>query len=418
MVYADSTYIWVGIVGAGAAASLTVTFNATINAAVNVAEYSGLDTSNLIDQTASANGQGTNTLLTGTTLLTSQAKELFVGSISSSSNTNAAISTPINGFNLADGAPNLAAPVNGYLDKIASAAETAKSGVTRAAGSTFNEWAGLIVTLRAAAPPPTVPITFDSNPTDLELGCITINGTSIATPYTIPSATVGDVYWISAHSPVNVTTGQSQYVFNSWNDSGDQSHFYIVSVAKTVTANFTLQYPIIVTYDLGSIITPNGTVWVNASKTQSFSVGSENGYIPWTQYIDGSAYAPSAIINFSDVKSNHTIYVTSQYIGGALSSPIETSTPSVTPSPIGLTEVVLLVVFLFFTLLAFISKEPFVFGLTAFISIIFGADIALLYLNDTSNWVFAIIGFGLILFGLWMVAAAFEFSMEKGGKNK
>ena len=106
-------------------------------------------------------------------------------------------------------------------------------------------------------------------------------------------------------------------------------------------------------------------------------------------------------------------------IGPDWTTPIPTAVPTITASPIGVTEIVLLVIFLFFVTLSYVTLQPFIFGVSAFISIILGIDLALSYLNQNQNWIFGIVGFALVLFGFWQVVAAFQFSTKKaGGKGK
>jgi hypothetical protein len=112
----------------------------------------------------------------------------------------------------------------------------------------------------------TVPVTFTSSPAT-GTGYITVNGSAQTTPYTIASANVGDTYTIAANSPANLVSGQSQYVYSSWNDSGAQSHTITVSTATTYTASFQLQYYLTVTG--GS--SPTGQGWVNSGGTTTAS---------------------------------------------------------------------------------------------------------------------------------------------------
>jgi len=91
-------------------------------------------------------------------------------------------------------------------------------------------------------------------------------------------------------------------------------------------------YSVAVTHDLGSTITPNGTVNVGVDQSQSFSIGALSGYSSWTQYINGVAFSPLAVVTLSGVQSNSTLYVTSQYIGGI--SPTLVPTPTIAPTPI------------------------------------------------------------------------------------
>ena len=142
--------IWVGVVGAGASATITLSLlgtGDTDNAEVaNVCEYSGLLTSGFLDKTASTSGTST-TPATGTTATTTQADELWIGDTSS----EVAQSTPTNGFTLLDGAVFAGHTLSSaYLEKIASATGTANSGTTMA---TSKRWSGCIATFKAAVAP-------------------------------------------------------------------------------------------------------------------------------------------------------------------------------------------------------------------------------------------------------------------------
>jgi hypothetical protein len=79
------------------------------------------------------------------------------------------------------------------------------------------------------------------------------------------------------------------------------------------------------------------------------------------------------------------------------------------------TEIILTVLFIFFTLLAFLIRDAFIFGIASFVSIIFGIDLVILFTADpTAAWGYGILGFGLFLFGLWMLIAAYEYSIKEG----
>jgi hypothetical protein len=142
------TEIWIGIVGSGASKTITITLSgAPVNGGVaDVCEYSGLVVSSFLDKTASASGTSTN-FVTGTTATTTQASELWIGSI--------AVyywgqSNPINDFTLLDGATYTGGgnPVSeAYLEKIVSATGTANSGTS----GNNAYYAGCIATFKAAA---------------------------------------------------------------------------------------------------------------------------------------------------------------------------------------------------------------------------------------------------------------------------
>jgi hypothetical protein len=144
--YWNDVEIWLGVVGSSASSSVTVNLNIAPNygCTVDICEYSGVATSNFLDQTATniAYGQYPNT---GTTSITTQANELWVGLCAQG---NYGTSSPTNGFALLDGATNMGGMVVSYLEKIVSTNGAASSGVTIGAGSTW--WFGCIATFKAS----------------------------------------------------------------------------------------------------------------------------------------------------------------------------------------------------------------------------------------------------------------------------
>jgi PKD repeat protein len=86
--------------------------------------------------------------------------------------------------------------------------------------------------------PLTVPLTFQSSPTGLQLA---VGGTSSATPFT-RTVIVGSRNTVSATSPQ--TLGSTSYVFSSWSDGGAQTHDIVApEAAATYTASFTSAGP-------------------------------------------------------------------------------------------------------------------------------------------------------------------------------
>lgn len=149
---AITTEIWVGLVGAGANAAITVNLSATPGGGgiVDVCEYSGLLTSGFLDKTASASGRST-TPVTGTTAATTHTDELWVGAVLC--NAGGAQSTPQNDFTLLDGASYTKVVVTSlaYLEKIVSATGAASSGTTPASGTPY--WVGAIATFKGTNNP-------------------------------------------------------------------------------------------------------------------------------------------------------------------------------------------------------------------------------------------------------------------------
>ncbi len=248
-----------GIVGSGAGTVVgTVTFSDTnwYAGRIDDTEYSGLSTTPL--DVYSSNSGSSVTADTGTTSVTTASQELWVGNIVVG---NYALSslTPTNGFTLIGGVITASTVCSAYLYKIVSSTGAANSELTISS----QPWAGTIATFEAAVQ--TVSVTFTSNPAGS--GFITVNGATETTPYTI-SAAVGAQYTIAAYSPANAVSGQSQYVFSSWSDSGAQSHTYTVpSGGGTVTAYFTEQFYLTVS---GGYST-TGQGWINSGGTATAS---------------------------------------------------------------------------------------------------------------------------------------------------
>jgi hypothetical protein len=147
--------IWMGIVGAGAAANCTINTSDNEYMIADGCEYSGLATSGTVDKSASNEGDTVTTTDTGTTPTTLYPVELWVGSISigrypvSGDTTQ---SNPANGFSLLDGASGLNSSLS-FLEKIVSATGTAESGTTVASSRPF---AGCIATFKTPIAAPTV----------------------------------------------------------------------------------------------------------------------------------------------------------------------------------------------------------------------------------------------------------------------
>lgn len=142
-VFYGVTEIWVGAVGSGASASLTVNMSGTphYGAVIDVCEYD--NTSSTVDKSSSANGNSASTS-TGTTDSTTSNDELWIGAIGSFASSQA---SPTNSFTLLDGASFTGGSL-AYLEKIVSSTGTANSGTT----ITTNRFYGCIVTLAAATP--------------------------------------------------------------------------------------------------------------------------------------------------------------------------------------------------------------------------------------------------------------------------
>jgi len=140
-----NTEIWAGIVGSSASKDIVIDLSPepSFSGVANVCEYSGI--SGVVDKTASTGGSG-SVASTGTTPVTTQSKELWVGGITNYKTTQ---TTPTTGFTLFDGATQDHLAVS-YLQKIVTSKGEAFSGTTIGGG---DPWAGCIVTFLPGAPP-------------------------------------------------------------------------------------------------------------------------------------------------------------------------------------------------------------------------------------------------------------------------
>ncbi len=107
-------------------------------------------------------------------------------------------------------------------------------------------------------------ITITSNPTGT--GFVVVDGSPITTPHEF-SWDVGSSHNITANSPANLVSGESQYLFTNWSDSGTRSHNYTVGADATVTATFQAQYYLTVTGGNS----PSGQGWYNGGVTKTLT---------------------------------------------------------------------------------------------------------------------------------------------------
>ena len=137
--------IWLGVVGSGASKDITINLSGTpaYGAFADVCEWSGVATSDFLDQTASNQNENSAQTDTGTTSTTTQANELWIGAVAAC-NTQ---SSPTNGFTLLDGEYVSGFICMGYLYKIVSSTGAANTGTTVGYA---DHWVGCIATFKAA----------------------------------------------------------------------------------------------------------------------------------------------------------------------------------------------------------------------------------------------------------------------------
>jgi len=113
----------------------------------------------------------------------------------------------------------------------------------------------------------------------------------------------------------NVTIGWKDDSTSFFNGMIDDVRIYnrVLSISEFSTLNN--GFPISVTYDSGSTITPNGTVLVGVDQNQTFNIGVKSGYVNWVNYFDNVPLSPSSLYLLTGVETSHNFFITSQFIG-------------------------------------------------------------------------------------------------------
>ena len=140
-----------------------------------------------------------------------------------------------------------------------------------------------------AAITPDPDITIATDPVGKQ---IIVDGATYTAPKTFTWAP-NSSHTIGIASPQSGGTG-TQYVFNSWSDTGAQSHAITVPAGNTTyTAKFTTQYQLTVTSNPGSggSTSPSGTAWYNSGQSVSVTATAGNGYIfsGWSGAVSGGS---------------------------------------------------------------------------------------------------------------------------------
>ena len=86
----------------------------------------------------------------------------------------------------------------------------------------------------------------------------------------------GSSHTLAAVSPQSVETG-TQYVWNSWSDSGVISHLVSPTLSTNFTVNYTPQYHLTLNAGLGGSVSP-ASMWTNSGLSLSISAAPSNGF--------------------------------------------------------------------------------------------------------------------------------------------
>jgi len=147
----STTEIWSAPVGSGAATSVTIATLSGRCAGV-VIEYSGILTASAVDQTAASPGGNSTSPVTGTTPITTQANELWIGGVgfrSSAPTMNTLLNSFTSVASAQSGSTTATSNAKVYaLESIVSTTGTATSGGTLTASVI---WSGAIATFKAAS---------------------------------------------------------------------------------------------------------------------------------------------------------------------------------------------------------------------------------------------------------------------------
>src|SRR5439155_19238163 len=124
---------------------------------------------------------------------------------------------------------------------------------------TAQDSSGLTSTVNVNLNPKTVNVTFNTNPSGLQL---VVGSSSQATPFT-QTVIQGSTHSVSAPTPQ--TNGSTTYTFNTWSDGGAQTHVITTSSAATYTADYTASGPDC-SDSVGNTCVAGATAWITATQ--------------------------------------------------------------------------------------------------------------------------------------------------------
>ncbi len=171
----------------------------------------------------------------------------------------------------------------------------------------------------------TVSVTVTSSPATGS-GFVAVDGSPVTTPQTY-SWTVGSTHMLTANSPVSCGMG-CQYVWQSWNDGGTQSHQITApSSATTYTATFQQQYYLTMQASpstAGTVAPSSG--WQNSGVTVQVSATANSGSTLFASWAGSGSGSYSGSSNPATVTMNGPITETANF--GATDSVTVTSSPT------------------------------------------------------------------------------------------
>ena len=287
--------IWVGVVGAGAGTSLTITYSGTTTTLIQSIIYE-YPLALAVDQTAHHDGQNTNPN-TGTTAATAVLQEILIGCIQIHG--GGPMSTPTNGFTLTNYATT---EDTGCLTKSVSVIGTYSTGVTVASTTS----SGCIAAFKPSSAPTSYYYTFSAK---YENG----TATTISVTETDPSGT----------STFNVSTSATYYftvqptVF-TWTVTGGYPRqiyptgptgTYLITQAESTTTLFNIQFK-----DLANVFA-SGAATLRISKVISGSSAIVTEFpVPDTISSNPAALIPNTAYTVDLIDHNGVIHALGNYI--------------------------------------------------------------------------------------------------------
>jgi glucose/arabinose dehydrogenase len=155
---------------------------------------------------------------------------------------------------------------------------------------TATDSSGLQSTASVNLDPQTVPLTFQSSPSGLQLS---VGATTAATPFT-------ETVIIGSQNSISAPTPQGSYAFSSWSDSGAQTHNIVApSTAATYTATYVSSSnlpPPWTDTDVGNVVLSGSALWVNGTFTDRGAGADIWGTADAFHYIDQPISSDAAMI--------------------------------------------------------------------------------------------------------------------------
>ena len=338
-----TTEIWYGTnIVARASTNVVITQAASLRSAAVVIEYSGLLVATTLDKTNSASGTNSSPV-TGTTVATTVANEVWIGGISFTNSTYT-LSSPLNGFNVVASAhsTNAIASTNAVvyaLEYLASATGTASSGGTL---STGGAWAGAIATFQSQS---SVGLTLGGNGVQTNYtmtgftDTVTINPTNL----TVMAASYSKIYdgTTSAVGTPTITAGNIQPCDTApvWTESFNSKNAgpeLLTPAGVVIDGNGGANYHVTYATAAGTIYQTNLTVTAaandklydsttSAAASATITAGSiqpgDTAPVPWTETYASKnvgtslTLTPTGVVNDGNGGANYAYTYQAEAVG-------------------------------------------------------------------------------------------------------